>query len=110
MCDPKKSIEIYPACVEFVRECVAVLRRELELIHDAAANIVQIDDPHLCLFVDPDVQKKYNDPDRAADFSVDMVNEVVSGITAVKIAVHLCRRAGARARGEESHAGGYGPI
>ena len=39
-----------------------------------------------------------------------MVNAVVDGITGVKFAVHLCRRAGARVRGEESHAGGYDPI
>jgi 5-methyltetrahydropteroyltriglutamate--homocysteine methyltransferase len=39
-----------------------------------------------------------------------MINEVVSGVSGIKIAVHLCRRAGARARGEHSHAGGYGPI
>jgi 5-methyltetrahydropteroyltriglutamate--homocysteine methyltransferase len=39
-----------------------------------------------------------------------MVNDVVSGIEGIKIAVHLCRRAGARARGEHSHGGGYGPI
>ena len=47
---------------------------------------------------------------RAADFAVDMVNEVVSGISGVKLAVHLCRRAGGRARGEACHGGGYGPI
>jgi 5-methyltetrahydropteroyltriglutamate--homocysteine methyltransferase len=110
MWDATKSAKAYAKREDFVRACVPVLRRELELIRDAGADIVQIDDPHLCLFVDPDVRKKYDDADAAADFSADMVNEVVSGISGVKIAVHLCRRAGARARGEESHAGGYGPI
>src|SRR4030095_3687764 len=47
---------------------------------------------------------------RAPAVRVEMVNEVISGITGVKIAVHLCRRAGGRARGEVSHAGGYGPL
>ena len=72
--------------------------------------IVQIDDPHLCLFVDPDVRRQYDDPDRAADFAVDMINETVDGFEGVKFAVHLCRRAGARVRGEKHHAGSYGPI
>ena len=72
--------------------------------------IVQIDDPHLCLFVDPDVRKKYDNPDRAADFAVDMINETVEGSSGIKFAVHLCRRAGARVRGEKHHAGTYGPI
>ena len=34
----------------------------------------------------------------------------MSGIKGVKLAVHLCRRAGARARGEADHRGGYDPI
>src|SRR5205085_11652250 len=45
-----------------------------------------------------------------ADFSIDMVNAVVDGFGEMKLAVHLCRRAGARARGEARHAGGYDPI
>jgi 5-methyltetrahydropteroyltriglutamate--homocysteine methyltransferase len=110
MWDAVKSSRAYPKRDDFVKACVPILRKELELIRDAGADIAQIDDPHLCLFVDPDVRKKYPDADAAADFSVQTVNEVVSGIKGIKIAVHLCRRAGARARGEESHGGGYGPI
>lgn len=105
-----KSAKAFPKRDDFVRACVPILRRELELIRDAGADIAQIDDPHLCLFVDPDVRAKYSDPDAAAAFAADMVNEVVSGVTGIKIAVHLCRRAGARVRGEHAHGGGYGPI
>lgn len=110
MWHPEKSAKAYPNRDDFVRDCVPILRRELELVRDAGADIVQIDDPHLCLFVDHEVRGKYTDPDAAADFAVDMVNEAVSGITGVKIAVHLCRRAGGRARGEVCHGGGYDPI
>ena len=39
-----------------------------------------------------------------------MVNQIVEGFDDIKLAVHLCRRAGARARGEVTHAGGYTPI
>jgi 5-methyltetrahydropteroyltriglutamate--homocysteine methyltransferase len=105
-----KSAKAYPQSNDFVRACVPILRRELELVRDAGADIAQIDDPHLCLFVDPNVRARYTDADAAAAFAVDMINEVVSGVTGIKIAVHLCRRAGARARGEHSHEGGYGPI
>ncbi|MBE0542146.1 MAG: cobalamin-independent methionine synthase II family protein [Verrucomicrobia bacterium] len=110
MWHPEKSAKAFPKRDDFVRACVPILRRELELIRDAGADIAQIDDPHLCLFVDPDVRAKYSDPDAAAAFAADMVNEVVSGVTGIKIAVHLCRRAGARVRGEHAHGGGYGPI
>ena len=110
MWSAEKSAKAYASRNDFVRACVPVLRRELELIRDAGADIAQIDDPHLCLFVDPEVRAKYSDPDAAAAFAVDMINELVSGVSGIKIAVHLCRRAGGRARGEVEHGGGYGPI
>src|SRR4051812_33942182 len=110
MWDADKSSKAYPTRDAFVRDCVPILRRELELLRDAGATIVQVDDPHLCLFVDPEVRRSYDNADAAADFAVDMVNAVVDGFSDLKIAVHLCRRAGARARGEHRHAGGDDPI
>lgn len=110
MWDPQKSAKAYPTRDEFVRDCVPILRREIELLRDEGVSIIQIDDPHLCLFVDPQVRAGYDDPDRAADFAVDMDNQVVEGFEGVRLAVHLCRRAGARARGEAAHSGGYDPI
>jgi 5-methyltetrahydropteroyltriglutamate--homocysteine methyltransferase len=110
MWDPDKSSKAYPTRDDFVSDCVPILRREVELLRDEGVSIIQIDDPHLCLFVDPDVRSRYDDPQRASDFAVDMDNQVVDGIDGVKLAVHLCRRAGARARGEAEHRGGYDPI
>ena len=110
MWDPEKSAKAYPKRDDFVRDCVPILRRELELIREAGADIVQIDDPHLCLFVDPEVRAHYDNADAAADFAVDMVNAVVEGGGGAKLAVHLCRRAGARVRGEAQFQGGYDPI
>ncbi len=107
---PVRSRGAYPKRDDFVRDCVAPLRREIELIRAAGVDIVQIDDPHLCLFVDPGVRKTYDNADRAADFAVDMINALVAGFGGIKFAVHLCRRAGARVRGEKHHAGTYGPI
>ena len=107
---PQRSRGAYPKRDDFVRDCVGPLRREIELIREIGIDIVQIDDPHLCLFVDPDVRRGFDDPDRAADFAVDMINALVDGFTGIKFAVHLCRRAGARVRGEKHHAGTYGPI
>ncbi len=79
MWDPERSRRAYPSREDFVRDCVPVLRRELELLRDEGATIVQIDDPHLCLFVDRDVRGTFEGPDRAADFAVDMTNAVVEG-------------------------------
>ena len=110
MWDPVKSAKAYPKRDDFVRDCVPILHREVELLRDEGVSIVQVDDPHLCLFVDPQVRKQYDDAERASDFAVDMDNQVVAGIKGVKLAVHLCRRAGARARGEADHRGSYDPI
>src|SRR5437763_9523267 len=110
MWDASRSSKAYPQRDDFVRDCVPILRREVELLRDEGVSIIQVDDPHLCLFVDPEVRRQYEDADRAADFAVDMDNQVVEGIHGVKLAVHLCRRAGARARGEAEHRGGYDPI
>lgn len=110
MWDPERSAKAYPTRQSFVEACVPILRRELELLRQQGASVVQIDDPHLCLFVDPEVRRQYDDADAAADFAVAMTNEVVSGIDGVHLAVHLCRRAGARGRGELEHSGGYEAI
>jgi 5-methyltetrahydropteroyltriglutamate--homocysteine methyltransferase len=110
MWDPEKSAKAYPDRDDFVRDCVPILQRELELIRAAGADIIQIDDPHLCLFVDPAVRASYANPDMAADFAVDTVNAVMQGSTGAKLAVHLCRRAGARVRGEAQFQGSYEPI
>jgi 5-methyltetrahydropteroyltriglutamate--homocysteine methyltransferase len=110
MWDPVASAAAYPTRESFVEACVPILRREVELLRDEGVSIVQIDDPHLCLFVDPEVRAGYDNPDRAADFAAEMTNQVVDGIEGVRLAVHLCRRAGARVRGEHAHEGGYGPI
>ncbi len=107
---PVRSRKAYPQRDDFVRDCVAPLRCEIELMRGIGIDIVQIDDPHLCLFVDPDVRRGYKDADSAADFAVDMINALVEGFGGIKFAVHLCRRAGARVRGERHHAGTYGPI
>ena len=110
MWNAERSSKAYPKREDFVRDCVPILRREVELLREHGVSIVQIDDPHLCLFVDDDVRARYDDPDAAAAFAVEMTNQVVEGIEGIRFAVHLCRRAGARARGEQQHGGGYDPI
>jgi len=113
MWDPERSARAYPCREDFVRACIPVLRRELELLAEVGVDVVQIDDPHLCLFVDPQVRAEHADPDSAMDFAVDALNELVLGLHGgggPRLCVHLCRRAGARVRGDASHSGGYAPI
>ena len=81
MWDPVKSAKAYPKREDFVEACVPILRREVELLRDEGVSIIQVDDPHLCLFVDPKVRSQYEDADKASDFAVDMDNQVVDGIS-----------------------------
>ena len=108
MWDPGRSAAAYPTREAFMQAVVPFLRREVELIERAGADVIQIDDPHLCLFVDPSVRDKYDNPDREADLAVDLINQVVDAARGAKTAVHLCRRNKARSGwvGE----GGYDPI
>ncbi len=110
MWDAELSSPAYPTREEFVRDCVPILRREIELLRDEGVSIIQVDDPHLCLFVNPEVRASYDDADGAADFAVDMDNQLVAGFDDVRLAVHLCRRSGARVRGEADFQGSYDPI
>ncbi len=110
MWDPGASSKAYPTREDFVQDCVPILRREIELLREEGVSIIQVDDPHLCLFVDPEIRAGYANPDQAADFAVDMDNQVVADFTDVRLAVHLCRRAGARARGDAAHEGSFEPI
>ena len=86
-----------------------MLRRELTLLRDEGVDVVQIDDPHLCLLVDDSVRAGYADADEEAAFSAEMTNAVVEGIEGVGWPftfaaglVHACA--------EAMHTGGYGPI
>ena len=110
--DPELSRDAYQTREQFVEATVPFLRKELELLKAAGCSQVQIDDPHLCLFVDEDVRRKHPDCEGAAAFAVAMINKLVDGLAddSFHIAVHLCRRAGGRARGDAAHAGPYQTI
>ena len=108
MWDPELSSTAYPTRRDFTDSLVPILRQELMALRDEGVTVAQIDDPHLCLFVDPNVRAQYEDPQAEMAHCVDLINRVVEGVEGVGLAVHLCRRNKGRAGwvGE----GGYGPI
>ncbi len=108
MWDPDLSREAYPEKRDFTEALVPVLRQELIALRDEGVAIAQFDDPHLCLFVDPDVRSSYADADEEMAYCVDMLNRIVGGIDGLQVALHLCRRN----KGREGWvgAGGYEPI
>ncbi len=105
---PEHSQKAYPTREEFCRALVPVLRSELLAVRDAGVDVIQLDEPHLCVLVDPQVRARFKDPEAEMSRAVDMINEIVDGVTGVTLAVHLCRRNWGR-RGWGA-AGGYEAI
>ena len=108
MWDPELSITAYPTRRDFTEALVPILRKELIALRDEGVAVAQIDDPHLCLFVDQKVRAQYDDPQAEMAHCVDLINRVVEGVDGVRLAVHLCRRN--KGRGGWVGEGGYGPI
>ncbi len=90
--DAEKSKLAYPTRDSFVQELIPILRNEIILLREAGTDIAQIDDPHICLFVDKELRKQFADPEKELAYACRIVNEVVQGIDGIEIALHLCRR------------------
>ena len=92
MWEPDYSQQAYPTRESFCEAVVPVLRQELLAIRDAGVDMIQLDEPHLCVLVDPEQRARFNDPEGEMRRAVDWINEIVDGVTGVRLAVHLCRR------------------
>ena len=102
------SSPAYPTREAFIDACVSILRDELIGLQDTGVSVVQIDEPHLCVLVDPEVRATFDDPQYEMDLAADKINEVTDGVEGVRLALHLCRRNwGRQGWGAE---GGYEPI
>jgi 5-methyltetrahydropteroyltriglutamate--homocysteine methyltransferase len=108
MWEPLHSRSAYPTREEFCEALVPVLRAELLAIKEAGVDVIQFDEPHLCVLVDPQVRARFADPEAEMARAVDMINRIVQGVEGVTVAVHLCRRNWGR-RGWGA-AGGYEAI
>ena len=108
MWEPAHSRDAYATREAFCEALVPVLRQELLAIRDVGVDVIQLDEPHLCVLVDPEVRAKFKDPEAEMRRAVDMINQIVDGVQGVRLAVHLCRRNWGR-RGWGA-AGGYEAI
>jgi 5-methyltetrahydropteroyltriglutamate--homocysteine methyltransferase len=82
----------YPTREAFGDALVPVLRAELLAIRDVGVDIIQLDEPHLCVLVDPAVRAQFPDPEAEMRRAVEWLNQIVDGVKGVQLAVHLCRR------------------
>lgn len=103
---PQHSAAAYPTRETFCEALVPVLREELLRVREVGVDVIQLDEPHLCVLVDPAIRAKFADPEAEMRRGVDWINQIVEGVEGV--AVHLCRRNWGR-RGWGA-AGGYEVI
>jgi 5-methyltetrahydropteroyltriglutamate--homocysteine methyltransferase len=102
------SSKAYPTRNSFIEAVVPLLRAELLALRDIGVSVVQIDEPHLCVLVDPDIRATFDDPQYEMDLAAAKINEVIEGVEGIRLALHLCRRNwGRKGWGAE---GGYEPI
>ena len=90
--DEGVSRDIYPTRAAFADAIVPILRDQVLALAEAGVATVQLDDPHLCLFVDPRIRETFEDADAEAMHCVQLINRVFAGVTGTTRAVHLCRR------------------
>lgn len=102
------SAGAYPTREEFCEALIPIVRQELLAIRDVGVDMIQLDEPHLCVLVDEKVRATFADPEAEMKNAVDWLNEILDGVTGVTLAVHLCRRNWGR-RGWGA-AGGYEAI
>lgn len=102
---PEHSQQAYPTREAFCEALIEPLRNELKAIRDVGVDVIQLDEPHLCVLVDPQVRAQFADPEAEMRHAVAWLNQIVEGVEGVTLAVHLCRRNWGR-RGWGA-AGGY---
>jgi 5-methyltetrahydropteroyltriglutamate--homocysteine methyltransferase len=92
MWHPEHSRAAYPTRERLMRDCVAVLRREIEAVREAGADTVQLDEPWLATLVDPRfrAEEGIEDARYEMDLCADLLNETLHGLTGIATAVHLC--------------------
>ena len=106
--EAEMSSAAYPTRESFIDALVPILHDEAVTLAASGVSVIQVDEPHLCVLVDPEVRATFHDPQYEMDLAVAKINEVLGGINGVRTALHLCRRNwGRRGWGAE---GGYGPI
>ena len=92
MWEQEHSTAAYPTRDAFCEALVPVLRAELLAVREIGVDLIQLDEPHLCVLVDPEVRATFDDPEAEMRKAVEWINAIVDGVEGVTLAVHLCRR------------------
>ena len=64
----------------FCEALVPVLRAELLAVREIGVDLIQLDEPHLCVLVDPEVRATFDDPEAEMRKAVEWINAIVDGV------------------------------
>lgn len=86
MWHPEHSKAAYPTREKLMADCVPILRGEIELIREAGADTVQLDEPWLSTMVDPSFREREGvaDVQYEMDLCVDLINQTLDGIKGLR--------------------------
>ncbi len=103
MWHPEHSKAAYPIREKLMIDCVPILRQEIELLREAGADTVQLDEPWLSAMVDPAFRERedVSDVQYEMDQCVDLINQTLDGIEGVDTGMHLCHAHFDREHGTE---------
>ena len=103
------SKKAYPTREKLMEACVPILRKEIELLRDAGADTVQLDEPWMSTMVDAAFCRRegIDNPPYEMDRCADLVNQVLDGLDGLATGMHLCHAHFQRRHGTE---GSYEPI
>ena len=92
MWHPEHSRAAYPTRESLMRDCIGVLRREIEAVRTAGAAVVQLDEPWLATLVDPRfrAEEGIEDIRYEMDLCADLLNQTLDGLRGIETSVHLC--------------------
>ncbi len=102
------SAKAYSTRELFIKDLIPILNRELLLLKDTGVTVIQIDDPHLCVLVDPKIRSQFKNPKYEMGLAADNINAILDGVNGVTLALHLCRRNWGRSGWGAD--GSYNPI
>ena len=92
MWDAAYSKAAYPTRRDLMEACVPILRQEIDNLKQAGADTVQLDEPWLCVLVDPAFckQEGIENVEAEIDLCVEVVNQTVADVVGVTTGIHLC--------------------
>jgi 5-methyltetrahydropteroyltriglutamate--homocysteine methyltransferase len=105
--------QVYPTRRDLLEALTPIVRAELEALVTEGTRYIQLDDPFLSVYVDPDVRERMSrdgrDLETEIQDGIDVVNACLDGIDRPNtvIGVHICR---GNSKSRWFTTGGYEPV